>query len=192
MAAAHLRVLILGAPAVGAGGPADATGRFRPGRAGAGAPQQVLERDSRDRETDPKRLEQRRKQIALGKATPGYQRYLRLVPKARRRFDGKVPLDPMTPRVHQKCSKRSWDGQVRKWRRLLHQYDPPDAAAEPGPAAGAKRGRDAGAAGAAGAGGPPPAAERDWLAFECEDGPGAPAGKRAKIQIYDGDGDGLD
>lgn len=22
------------------------------------------------------------------------------------------------------CSKRSWDGQVRKWRRLLHQFDP--------------------------------------------------------------------
>ena len=23
------------------------------------------------------------------------------------------------------CSKRSWDGQIRKWRRLLHEFDPP-------------------------------------------------------------------
>lgn len=33
--------------------------------------------------------------------------------------------DPQTPKIHQVCSKRSWDGQIKKWRRLLHQYDPP-------------------------------------------------------------------
>ena len=32
---------------------------------------------------------------------------------------------PMTPNPRKPCSKRSWDGQVRKWRRALHQYDPP-------------------------------------------------------------------
>ena len=26
--------------------------------------------------------------------------------------------------VRQVCSKRSWDGQVRKWRRMLHLWDP--------------------------------------------------------------------
>ena len=37
--------------------------------------------------------------------------------------------DPRTPNPRRPCSKRSWDGQVRKWRRLLHQYDPPGSAA---------------------------------------------------------------
>lgn len=32
--------------------------------------------------------------------------------------------DPETPDVHKACSKRSFDGLVKKWRRLLHQYDP--------------------------------------------------------------------
>jgi hypothetical protein len=31
---------------------------------------------------------------------------------------------PRTPDKNQQCSKRSWDGQVRKWRRALHQWDP--------------------------------------------------------------------
>jgi len=40
------------------------------------------------------------------------------VPKKRRTRD-----EPQTPDKYQKCSKRSWDGQIRKWRRLLHKYD---------------------------------------------------------------------
>ena len=32
---------------------------------------------------------------------------------------------PRTPDKMQGCSKRSWDGQVRKWRRMLHSWDPP-------------------------------------------------------------------
>lgn len=34
--------------------------------------------------------------------------------------------DPKTPNKYQVCSKRSWDGQIRKWRRMLHFYDPAD------------------------------------------------------------------
>ncbi len=34
------------------------------------------------------------------------------------------PQDPKTPDKYQKCSKRSWDGQVSKWRRRLHEWDP--------------------------------------------------------------------
>ena len=30
----------------------------------------------------------------------------------------------MTPDVRQACSKRAFDGQVRKWRRMLHEWDP--------------------------------------------------------------------
>ena len=31
----------------------------------------------------------------------------------------------MTPEKTLNCSKRSWDGLVRSWRRRLHLYDPP-------------------------------------------------------------------
>jgi len=72
-------------------------------------------------ETDPHRLEQRQKQITLGKITAGYKRYLRLVPKELRSRG-----EPATPNPHQVCSKRSWDGQLNKWRRQLHDYDPPE------------------------------------------------------------------
>ena len=61
----------------------------------------------------------RAKQIGYGKATLGYVRYRHLVPPPTRE-----PGHPRTPRVDQRCSKRSWDGQVRKWRRGLHAWDP--------------------------------------------------------------------
>jgi len=44
-----------------------------------------------------------------------------LVPKAKRKR-----RDPHTPDKLQVCSKRSWDAQVQRWRRLLHQWDPPE------------------------------------------------------------------
>eukprot|EP01101_Sappina_pedata_P005761 TRINITY_DN2715_c0_g1_i1.p1 TRINITY_DN2715_c0_g1~~TRINITY_DN2715_c0_g1_i1.p1 ORF type:complete len:430 (+),score=134.17 TRINITY_DN2715_c0_g1_i1:2-1291(+) len=72
-------------------------------------------------ESNPRRLEMRQKQIDIGKNTPGYANYRRLVPKDQRRRG-----DPQTPNKHQVCSKRSWDGQIRKWRRLLHLFDPPE------------------------------------------------------------------
>jgi hypothetical protein len=71
------------------------------------------------REEDPRRLAQRQKQIEYGKNTVGYARYIAAVPKTKRRRE-----DPKTPNKHQICSKRSWDGQIRKWRRMLHFYDP--------------------------------------------------------------------
>ncbi|KAH7283264.1 hypothetical protein KP509_35G069300 [Ceratopteris richardii] len=71
-------------------------------------------------ETDAHRLSQRQKQIEYGKNTLGYERYTELVPRFKRKAK-----DPQTPNPKQVCSKRSWDGQIRKWRRLLHLYDPP-------------------------------------------------------------------
>ena len=38
-----------------------------------------------EKETDPRRPSQRRKEIAYGKNTLGYERYLRMVPKEKRR-----------------------------------------------------------------------------------------------------------
>jgi len=78
----------------------------------------------REAESDEHRLAQRQKQIEYGYKTIGYQMYLSTVPKSERQ-PGNVS-HPVTPRKNQKCSKRSWDGQVRKWRRLLHVYDTTD------------------------------------------------------------------
>jgi len=69
-------------------------------------------------ETDERRLAQRLKQVEYGKVTHGYKCYLHVCPRDKRRKG-----DPQTPSAAQKCSKRSWDGQVKKWRRQLHKYD---------------------------------------------------------------------
>ena len=78
---------------------------------------------SKSEEDDPRRLEMRQKQIDFGYNTLGYARYVELVPKTRRSRDKNK--HPRTPDVKQVCSKRSFDGQVKKWRRLLHAWDPP-------------------------------------------------------------------
>jgi len=68
---------------------------------------------------DDQRLVQRQKQIDYGYRTVGYLRYRLLVPKESRK-----PEHPRTPKKAQGCSKRSWDGQLKKWRRDLHLWDP--------------------------------------------------------------------
>jgi len=73
-------------------------------------------------ETDPHRLKQRQKQIDYGYRTIGYIRYTLQVDKEQRDKE-----HPKTPRKSQTCSKRSWDGQVKKWRRELHKWDPQDS-----------------------------------------------------------------
>ena len=69
--------------------------------------------------TDPHRLTQRQKQIEIGKNTLEYGRYTQEIPKDKRRKD-----DPQTPDKYQVCSSRSWSGQVKRWRRCLHIWDP--------------------------------------------------------------------
>ena len=68
-----------------------------------------------------RRIIARQRQIEYGYNTIGYARYLQLVPRAARSMNATV--HPRTPDPHLKCSKRSYDGQVKKWRRLLHRYD---------------------------------------------------------------------
>lgn len=73
------------------------------------------------KELDEKRLAVRQRQIDIGKATEGYVRYRAMIPigsNLQRRGD------PKTPEKDQICSKRSWDGQISKWRRSLHAFDP--------------------------------------------------------------------
>jgi len=76
-------------------------------------------RKPKPRETDPRRLAARQKQIDIGLNTVGYKCFLEMVPVEKRTRE-----HPRIPDTNQVCSKRSWDGQVRKWRRQLHDYDP--------------------------------------------------------------------
>lgn len=70
-------------------------------------------------ETDIEVLKRKQKQLDFGKNTIGYQNYITLTPKGKR-----VRGDPVTPDKFIKYSRRSWDMQVRNWRRKLHSYDP--------------------------------------------------------------------
>ncbi|KAF2069302.1 hypothetical protein CYY_009383 [Polysphondylium violaceum] len=70
-------------------------------------------------ESDPVKLKARQKQIDYGKNTIGYDNYTSQVPKHTRAKE-----HPKTPDRNQKCSRRSWLGQIKKWRRELHKYDP--------------------------------------------------------------------
>eukprot|EP01012_Entosiphon_sulcatum_P032595 TRINITY_DN41435_c0_g1_i1.p1 TRINITY_DN41435_c0_g1~~TRINITY_DN41435_c0_g1_i1.p1 ORF type:complete len:265 (+),score=30.80 TRINITY_DN41435_c0_g1_i1:50-844(+) len=78
-------------------------------------------------ETDPHKISQRMKQIFFGKNTIGYHMYLQQVPKEERAEGNEKHA--VTPRADQLCSKRSWDLQVKRWRRTLHLWDPPELAA---------------------------------------------------------------
>jgi hypothetical protein len=86
------------------------------------------------RETDPRKLEQRQKQIGYGKNSLAYQRYLEEVPLHKRRFDLINSDHPRTPDIARDVSKRTFDGQVKAWRRQLHLWDPPEAVGAPVPA----------------------------------------------------------
>jgi hypothetical protein len=68
-------------------------------------------------EKDPHRLAQRQKQIALGKNTLCYDAFIQAVPR-----EARMREHPTTPVIHQVTSKRGFDGQVKRWRRMLFDF----------------------------------------------------------------------
>jgi len=70
-------------------------------------------------ESDPHTLRQRTKEILKGKMSDSYANYVAKYPikKQRRREH------PTSPNKYRKCSRRCFDGQLRTWRRNLHQFD---------------------------------------------------------------------
>lgn len=80
-------------------------------------PPKLASKPSTERETDPRRLAQRQKQIDLGKNTMGYQNYIAAFPKRSSRNRSR------TPDIHAAVSKRCFDGKIKAWRRALHKYD---------------------------------------------------------------------
>lgn len=73
----------------------------------------------KQKETDDRRIRQRAKQISYGENTLGFK--IAHHPKLSLMCGKSVPR---APAKDQKCSKRCWDAQVRRWRLLLHQFDP--------------------------------------------------------------------
>lgn len=69
-------------------------------------------------ETDGEVLRKRQKRINYGKVTAEYQRYILELPRKQRQ-----EYHPKTPNKFRKCSRRKFDGLVKKWRKLLHAYD---------------------------------------------------------------------
>lgn len=75
-----------------------------------------------------KRLQQRRRQIELGKATQGYRNYVHWVPRENR---NPHCLDhPVTPRMDLCVSRREFDMSVRHWRYALHRWDRPSSSSQ--------------------------------------------------------------
>ena len=79
-------------------------------------------------ESDVHRVESRLKQISFGKNTKGYDNYIKLISVKRRVKD--FYECPRTPDPYEKTSKRAFDGSVKNWRRMLHEWDDEGRAAK--------------------------------------------------------------
>lgn len=68
-------------------------------------------------EDDAHRIAQRQKQIDYGKNTLAYDKLAAVLPRHKRQKG-----DPMTPIAKQKCSKRSFMGQVTSWKKKVYDF----------------------------------------------------------------------
>mmetsp|Transcript_45106 Transcript_45106/g.54648 ORF Transcript_45106/g.54648 Transcript_45106/m.54648 type:complete len:291 (-) Transcript_45106:71-943(-) len=71
-----------------------------------------------------RRIQQRRRQISMGKNTAGYDEYVKRVPKHKRK---KFSMEhPSTPDATLDIPAKRFQGVMNAWRRALHRFDPPD------------------------------------------------------------------
>jgi histone RNA hairpin-binding protein len=77
-----------------------------------------------EHEDDARRLEQRQKQIDIGKNSIAYDRYLREVPKYTRDHSKRLTEHPVTPNKSLKYGKRQWDGKNGTYRLPICVYYP--------------------------------------------------------------------
>lgn len=78
----------------------------------------IVERQSANgTEDDLHRVAQRQKQIDLGKDTLAYDCFVNTVAREDRK-----PQHPMTPLATQRCSRRSFVGQIKRWRKMLFDF----------------------------------------------------------------------
>lgn len=78
-------------------------------------------------QSDPahaRRIQQRRKTVAMGKNTLGYAEYTKQVPKQKRRT--RSMETPSTPDHTLDIPTKRWQGMIKAWRKSLHNYDPAD------------------------------------------------------------------
>jgi histone RNA hairpin-binding protein len=85
----------------------------------------LLKEEQAEKKLWEDRVAKRNQKIWRGKNTSGYQHYLVVVPKATRNPKNKLTTQPVTPNASIRNSWRNFESQIRRWRRMLHQYDPP-------------------------------------------------------------------